>query len=110
MEKEKIQQTLFDQMITDDNAQTLKAVIPYLPGRSRQLLSVYEKLMELQNTMTLFGNTEKEIEMCSMPVSDPVEVLDSIRNVSYGKSRQKLDQIVNMIAMVQMMQIMDQPK
>ena len=45
----------------------------------------------------------------SMPVRDPMEMLNEIRGFCYGRSRERLDQIVNMMAMVQMLQIMNQP-
>ena len=47
MEEEIIAQTKFDQLISDDQSQMLKAFIPYLSPRGQQLLSVFTKTREL---------------------------------------------------------------
>ena len=54
MEEEIIAQTKFDQLISDDQSQMLKAFIPYLSPRGQQLLSVFTKTRELSNTLALF--------------------------------------------------------
>lgn len=54
MEEEMISQTRFDQLVSDDQSQMLKAFIPYLPPRSQQVLSVFTKARELSNTMLCF--------------------------------------------------------
>ena len=111
MNQEFISQTPLDQMVSSDYGQMFKASIPYLPPKSRQILSVYEKALEFMNTVSFFGNCGGNDELCamSMPVRDPMEMLNEIRGFCYGRSRERLDQIVNMMAMVQMLQIMNQP-
>ncbi|MGN8885848.1 hypothetical protein [Blautia sp. HCP28S3_G10] len=106
MEQEKILQTFFDQMITDENGQMLKAMIPYLPPGGQQIFSLYAKAREFYNTAVLFGKNTGDMQICSMPESDSVEILENIKQYSYGKSRQRLDQITNMIAMIRIMQLM----
>ena len=49
MEQNFISQTPLDRMVSSDCGQMLKAAIPYLPASGRQILSVYEKAMELKN-------------------------------------------------------------
>lgn len=115
MNQDFISQTPLDQMVSTDYGQMLKASIPYLPPRSRQILSVYEKALEFMNTVSFFGNQGnccRNDELCamSMPASDPMEMLNEIRGFCYGPSKEKLDQIVNMLAVVQMLQIMNQPE
>ena len=46
MNQDFISQTPLDQITGTDYGQMLKAAIPYLPARSRQILSIYEKAME----------------------------------------------------------------
>lgn len=105
MEQEKISQTFFDQMVTDENGQMLKAMIPYLPPGGQQIFSLYTKARELYNTAALFGKSTGDVQVCSSQESDPVEILENIKQYSYGRSRQQLDQITNMIAMVRIMQL-----
>ena len=114
MNQEFISQTPLDQMVSTDYGQMLKASIPYLPPRIRQILSVYEKALEFINTVSFFGNFGNSREndgLCamSMPDRDPMEILNEIRGFCYGPSKEKLDQIVNMMAVIQMLKIMNQP-
>lgn len=61
MEEEMISQTRFDQLVSDDQSQMLKAFIPYLPPRSQQVLSVFTKARELSNTMaSVSGQTARD--------------------------------------------------
>ncbi len=106
-----IAQTPFDQMISSDRGQLIKAAIPYLSPKGRRILSVYEKSAELLRTISVFGGTDSggSLSAMSVPVRDPVDMINEIRGFCYGSSRNKLDQMVNMIAMVQMLQLMNQP-
>lgn len=112
MDQNFISQTPLDQMVSSDYGQMLKAAIPYLPASGRQILSVYEKAMELKKTISIFGSSTNtpELSAMSIPSREPVEILNDIRSFCYGSSRNKLDQIVNMMVMVQMLQIMNQPE
>lgn len=108
MEEEMIAQTRFDQLVSDDQSQILKACIPYLSPRSQQLLSVFTKVRELSNTLSLFQGNQPELQICSSPAVSPSELLNDIRHFSYGKSREQLDQISNFLVMLQLMQVMNQ--
>lgn len=107
MEEEMIAQTRFDQLVSDDQSQMLKAFIPYLSPRSQQLLSVFTKARELSNTLSLFQGRPPELQICSSPAASPSELLNDIRKFSYGRSRDQLDQIRNFLIMMQMIQIMN---
>ena len=106
MEEEMISQTRFDQLVSDDQSQMLKAFIPYLSPKSQQLLSVFTKVRELSNTLALFKGRQPEMQICTSPAVSPSELLNDIRKFSYGRSREQLDQISNFLVMVQLMQVM----
>ena len=59
MNQDFISQTPLDQITGTDYGQMLKAAIPYLPARSRQILSIYEKAMEFRNTVSIFGKKKR---------------------------------------------------
>ena len=61
MNQDFISQTPLDQITGTDYGQMLKAAIPYLPARSRQILSIYEKAMEFRNTVSIFGKKKLRI-------------------------------------------------
>ena len=107
MEEEMISQTRFDQLVSDDQSQMLKAFIPYLSPKSQQLLSVFTKVRELSNTLALFKGRQPEMQICTSPAVSPSELLNDIRKFSYGSSREQLDQISNFMVMMQMIQIMN---
>ncbi len=111
MNEGQISQTLLDQMVSSDRGQMIKAAIPYLPPKGQQIFSVYEKAVEFLNTVSVFGKAGSGADMCamSMPAQDPVDVINDIRSFCYGPSRDKLNQMVNMMAMVQMLRLMNQP-
>ena len=111
MNEEQISQTLLDQMVSSDRGQMIKAAIPYLPPKGQQIFSVYEKAVEFLNTVSVFGKAGSGADMwaMSMPAQDPVDVINDIRSFCYGPSRDKLNQMVNMMAMVQMLRLMNQP-
>lgn len=107
MDQKKIPQTLLDQMVTSDRDQLLKAAVPYLPPQGQQMVSVLSKFQELTRTMKLFSPDRQGMQACSIPVSDPVEVLQELREFSYGQSRQQLDQLTNLMALAEMMKLMN---
>ena len=111
MNDDHIAQTLLDQMVSSDRGQLIKAAIPYLPPKGQQIFSVYEKAAELLNTVSIFGRSDSESSLSAMsiPAQDPMDMINDFRSFCYGPSRDKLNQMVNMMAMVQMLQLMKQP-
>ena len=111
MNEEQISQTLLDQMVSSDREQMIKAAIPYLPPKGQQIFSVYEKAVEFINTVSVFSKRSSGSDLCamSMPSQNPVDIINDLRSFGYGPSRAKLDQMVKMMAMVQMLQLMNQP-
>ena len=119
MDEKNMQQTMLDQLVTDERSQMLKAAIPYLPPVGRQFFAVYAKFLELSNTMQLFdqqngsafreANEPEQLHAASVENAEPIEMLQDIRRYCSGKTREKLDSVMNLAAMIQMMQIMNEP-
>ena len=107
MEQESISQTALDQMVTDDRTQMLKAAVPYLPPAGRQILYVYAKMQELSNTISIFRHAEN-MQVCTAENTDVMDMIQDIRKYSAGKNRQQLDQLTSMLAMIQIIQIMNE--
>lgn len=108
MDQESVSQTALDQMVSNDQAQLLKAAVPYLPPKGQQIISLYTKIKELNNTMALFSPQRTSMQICSSPVSDPVSIIQDIRKFSYGPTRKQLDQLQNMMALVEIMKLMNE--
>lgn len=109
MEPEFIAQTALDQMVITDQGQLLKALIPYLPPREQQLFSLYAKAKEFSNTLNLFGSGSQAqpMRMQAVSASQPVDILNDLRRYCFGNTRRALDQITNMMAMAEMIKVMN---
>lgn len=110
MEQDFVARTALDEMVESDRNQMLKAMIPYLPASGQQFLSMYAKTQELINTMTLFKNRKNypDLQAASLSGIDPLEMLQDIRKCCSGESRRQIDQITNLMATIQMLQIMNE--
>ena len=108
MEHENVSVTVFDQLVSDENGQLLKAMIPYLSFRGQKILAAYAKTQELRNTLRLFSKPHNDMQICSAVSADPMEMLNDIRKFSYGESKKQLDQAINLFAMMQLMQTMNE--
>lgn len=110
MEQDYIAKTALDEMVESDRDQMLKAMVPYLPPSGQQFLSMYTKTQELMNTMTLFRNRKKsaDLQAASLSGIDPLEMLQDIRKCCSGESCRQIDQITNLMATIQMLQIMNE--
>ena len=103
MEQETIAQTMLDQLVTDENSQMLKALIPYLSFSGVRILAAFAKKEELCMTLEVFSRSQYVLQICSSMPMNPMELLNDIRKFSYGENRKKLDQAVNMFAMLEML-------
>lgn len=130
-------QTMLDQLVSDDRSQILKAALPYLPEQGRGIFAIYAKFLELQHTFRVFkgsgsAGTGRDVQLspaagpdhpadaqedyeqeellhaASAPQTGPLEMLQEIRRYVQGPARNQIDNLVNMLAMVQMLQIMNE--
>lgn len=110
MEQDFIAKTALDEMVENDRNQMLKAMIPYLPASGQQFLSMYTKTQELMNTMFLFQSPKNsaDLQAASLPGADPLEMLQDIRKCCCGESRRQIDHIINLMATIQMLRIMNE--
>ena len=110
MEQEPIARTALDEMVESDQNQMLKAMIPYLPSSGQQFVSVYTKIQELRNTMSLFQSSRKtaDLQATGFSSTDPLEMLQDIRKCCSGENRRRIDHITSLIATIQMLRIMNE--
>lgn len=110
MEQEPIVCTALDEMVESDQDQMLKAMIPYLPSSGQRFLSVYTKVRELRNTMSLFQSSRRtaDLQATGFSGTDPLEMLQDIRKCCGGENRRQIDHITSLMATIQMLQIMNE--
>jgi hypothetical protein len=98
--------TDLDQMVSDDQIQILKAAIPYVSPSGQRLLSVYSKMRELQNTLTLFPQENSQMRICGTDAQmQPMDLLNEIRPFCSGQTQERIDQVIQMFAMLQMIEL-----
>ena len=100
MNQDFISQTPLDQITGTDYGQMLKAAIPYLPARSRQILSIYEKAMEFDRLGVFTYSPEEDTPAAGMPDQIPEEIKEERRDeimelqqeISYDKGTDRIGQ------------------
>ncbi len=103
-----LKMTDFDRLVSSEPIQIMKAMIPYAPPQGQRFLSLYSKAMELRNTLNAFQRGNPEMSICSSPRQsnqEPMEMLNSIRDYCSPATRQKMDECMNMFAMLQMLEL-----
>lgn len=99
--------TPLDSMVSQDSIQVLKAAIPYFSGKSQQVLSIYAKMLELSNTISIFSHPQPEMTMMSssQEAVQPVDMLNDIRKYATGSIRDSIDQILFALNTIQLLQM-----
>ena len=89
--------TDLDQMVSDDQIQILKAAIPYVSPSG---------MRELQNTLTLFPQENSQMRICGTDAQmQPMDLLNEIRPFCSGQTQERIDQVIQMFAMLQMIEL-----
>ena len=100
-------QSFLDEMIEEDSVQILKAALPYLPASGQSFVSIFAKVLELQNTIRLFAGAKDGMQLCaqSREKADPLEMLTACSSVCHGAVKERLDSLISAIAMIQMFEL-----
>ena len=94
-------QSLLDEMVSEDSIEMLKAALPYLPAQGQSFVSVFAKFLEFKNTLRLFAQSREK--------NNPLEMLTACSNVCHGRTKEQLDNIIQTMAMVQMFELSQKP-
>ncbi len=99
----KIPMTAVDRIADGNGLQMIKAAIPYFPAALQRSLSVYIKMMEMNNVISYYSNP---VHACSAPsdAPDAEALLNDLRNYGNDTQRQSLDQILNFVHTLKMYQ------
>lgn len=109
MKEENDRMTPLDQMVNDEQLKMLKASVPYLPPRGQQILSVYTKFREFQNTLSLMGQPQEMQAMASEKASfSPIQMLEELSQFSTGTSRDMINTLLTAITAASMFQNYEQ--
>lgn len=104
-------QSLLDEMVSEDSIEMLKAALPYLPPQGQSCISVFAKFLELKNTLRLFRPAAGTVQICaqSREKTSPLEMLSACSSVCHGRTKEQLDNIIQTLTMVQMFELSQKP-
>ena len=106
-EEVSMQMTPLDQMLSSEFLQILKAAVPYAPSSMQKTLSVWVKLQELRNALTLFPRTSGLQAMSvDTPAPSFADMLSDIGRFTSGETRASLENMASAVTAMQMFQAM----
>ena len=79
---EGVSMTELDALVSDNKMQMLKAALPYISATQQQVLSIYVKVLELNNTIQLVHKEEsRKVGICSVSEQkrNTTEMLNTIK-------------------------------
>lgn len=91
--------TPFDCLISNQNLQMTKLLIPYLPPQSQRIFAIYVKFLEFQNTISSF----RTFQHTSHSVQD---IIHDIRPYMSSSSAEAIDNFLNIMNMMELFQNM----
>lgn len=102
-QKHTMPMTPFDNLISNEQLQTMKLMLPYMPPGSQKLFAVYVKFLELQETMQFFRKFHTDIGSQSMSGSHPSlrDLFRDIQPYMNAKDSHALEQMMQMLEMIQ---------
>lgn len=102
---ENIRITELDALVSDNKMQMLKAAIPYISATQQQVLSIYVKVLELNNTIQLVHKEEsKTIGICSVSEQrkNTTEMLNAIKCYCTDTEKEMIDLFMNFFSAFRM--------
>ena len=96
--------TPFDQMISSQNTQILKALLPYMPSDTQKLIAIVVKFSELQYTLNLFQNWSElvQIQNFEKHKTSPLDIIHEIHPYLPQDASTMLDHFSNMMNTMEM--------
>lgn len=110
-----IPMTPLDCIVSDDQMQMLKTILPYLPPAQAKLLAILTKWQELTRVLEMYPDQTDTLQAMSMSFKPPDEtqLLDELKLYGGKKGKQLADgvtQMLDMFQLISLMQVMDSEK
>ncbi len=102
--------TQLDMLVTTQELQIMKLMLPYIPSSYRGMLAIYLKFAEFQNTIRLFnaskGAPSQDI-IKSRDIHSPADILEDLRPFMNPGDMDSFDMMMNMMNTMNMMKGMN---
>ncbi len=110
-----IPMTPLDCIVSDDQMQMLKTILPYLPPAQAKLLAILTKWQELTRVLEMYPDQTDTLQAMSTSFKPPDEtqLLDELKLYGGKKGKQLADgvtQMLDMFQLISLMQVMDSEK
>ena len=102
--------TQLDMLVTTQELQMMKLMLPYIPSSYRGILAIYLKFTEFQNTLRLFkssGGASSEDIMKSRDIHSPADILEDLRPFMNPGDMDSFDMMMNAMNMMKGMNTSD---
>lgn len=95
--------TNFDALLQNKQLQIIKAAIPYMQPLTQKPLSVYVKMIELNNTLNLFEKENADLNICSGENAEDniSNMLNDIKCFCDEKEKENIEFILNFFSTIQ---------
>ncbi len=102
--------TQLDMLVTTQELQMMKLMLPYFPSSYRGMLAVYLKFMEFQNTLRMFngsdGRSPSDV-IKSRDIHSPADILEDLRPFMNPADMESFDMMMNTMNMMSGMNMSD---
>ncbi len=102
---EGVSMTELDALVSDNKMQMLKAALPYISATQQQVLSIYVKVLELNNTIQLVHREEsRKVGICSVSEQkrNTTEMLNTIKRYCTDAEKEMIDLFMNFFSAFRM--------
>lgn len=102
--------TQLDMLVTTQELQMMKLMLPYIPSSYRSMLAIYLKFTEFQNTLRLFkgsGGRYSEDIIKSRDIHSPADILEDLRPFMNPGDMESFDMMMNTMNMMKGMNTSD---
>lgn len=98
--------TQLDTLVTTQELQLMKLMLPYIPANMRGMLAVYIKFTEFTNTIHLFhstGNGLSDGPIHSKSIHSPEDILQDLSSFMDPSEADNISMMLNMMNMMKQM-------
>jgi len=96
--------TPFDNLISSNQLQMIKLLLPYTPPSNQRFLAIFVKYLELKNTLDYFKKFETDLHMQELSSTPPsmLEILEEIHPYMEEAQSEMVSSILDMMNMMEM--------
>ena len=102
--------TALDQIANQNHLQLLKATIPYIDSSSQKMVSLFIKVLEMQNILRFYEHTGNCVQACNTGADSPgmIDMLTDMRSYCDESEGEMIDQCIQLLSTLELYSIFAQ--